>query len=133
MDTTFIIDSSECRGRRDWIRLLNFLQTLVSFFDVSLSGGRVSLIQFSSQANVVLKFNSLTGSLLTKSEVIRQISRMRCLGGSRRIDKALKVMDEEIMIAESGLRNISMVSRIFQIIAELVFAYIVGGLFFYCC
>lgn len=122
MDTTFIIDSSECTSRRDWIRLLNFLQTLVSFFDVSLSGGRVSLVQFSSQANVVLKFNSLTGSLLTKSEVFRQISRMRCLGGSRRIDNALKVMDEEILIAESGLRNISMVSRSFQIIAELVFA-----------
>ena len=122
MDTTLIIDSSECTSRRDWIRLLNFLQNLVSFFDVSLSGGRVSLIQFSSQANVVLKFNSLTGILLRKSEVMRQISRMRCLGGSRRIDKALELTDKELMITESGLRNISMVSRIFQILAELVFA-----------
>ena len=104
MDTTFIVDSSECSSRRDWISLLNFLQTLVGFLEVSPSGGRVSLVQYNSEANVILKFNSLKGALLT------QISRIRCLGGFRRIDKALELTSKEVMVSGSGLRNISKVS-----------------------
>ena len=64
MDTTFIIDSSDCDDRSNWNRLLYFVQTLVTYFNVSPSGGRIALIQFSTGANVVLKFNTLTAAFL---------------------------------------------------------------------
>lgn len=105
MDTTFIVDSSGCASRRNWTRLLNFLQTIVSFFNVSPSGGRVAVIQFSTQANVDLKFNTLTGSLLNGAEVNRQMSRLRCQRGFRRIDRGLEVAGKEVLTSEGGLGN----------------------------
>ena len=112
MDTTFIIDSSGCVSRRKWIHVLNFVQTLVSFFNVSPSGGRIALVQYSTNANVVLKFNTLTGSLLNGAEVNRQIGRLRCQRGFRRTDKALEMVHKEVLTSAAGLRNVSRVNSL---------------------
>ena len=109
MDATIIIDSSGCVSRRNWVHLLNFVQTLVSFFNVSPAGGRIALIQYSTDANVVLKFNTLTGNLLNGAEVTRQIGRLQCLRGSRRADKGLELADKEVLTPAAGLRNITRV------------------------
>lgn len=112
MDTSFIIDSSECATRRNWILMLNFIQTLVNFFDVSPAGGRIALLQYSTNANVVLKFNTLTGSLLNGAEVVRKVGRLQCQEGLRRIDKALELADKEILTSAGGMRNISRVNTL---------------------
>ena len=108
MDTTFIIDSSVCENESDWNRLLKFVQTLVTFFNVSPSS-RIALIPFSTDANVVLKFNTLTGSLLNDAEVNKRVALLKCQGGFRRIDKALDLADKEVLTPEGGMRNISRV------------------------
>lgn len=112
MDTSFIIDSSECATRRNWFLMLNFIQTLVNFFDVSPAGGRIALLQYSTNANVVLKFNTLTGSLLNGAEVVRKVGRLQCQEGLRRIDKALELADKEILTSAGGMRNISRVNTL---------------------
>ena len=109
MDTTFIIDSSVCDDSGNWDRLLKFVQTLVTFFNVSPSGGRIALIPYSTNANVVLKFNTLTGSLLNGEEVNRRVSRLQCQSGFRRIDKALDLADKEVLTSAGGMRDISRV------------------------
>ena len=108
MDTTLIIDSSVCENESDWNRLLKFVQTLVTFFNVSPSS-RIALIPFSTDANVVLKFNTLTGSLLNDAEVNKRVALLKCQGGFRRIDKALDLADKEVLTPEGGMRNISRV------------------------
>jgi len=110
MDTTFIIDSSDCDDRSNWNRLLFFVQTLVTYFNVSPSGGRIALIQFSTGANVVLKFNTLTGSLLNYAEVNRRVGLLQCQGGFRRIDKALDLAEKEVLTPAGGVREISRVN-----------------------
>ena len=110
MDTTFIIDSSLCDDRDNWNRLLYFVQTLVNYFNVSPSGGRIALIPFSTDANVVLKFNTLSGSLLNSAEVNTRIGLLKCQGGSRRIDKALDLADREVLTPAGGMRDISRVT-----------------------
>ena len=109
MDTTFIIDSSVCDDSGNWDRLLKFVQTLVTFFNVSPSRGRIALIPYSTNANVVLKFNTLTGSLLNGEEVNRRVSRLQCQSGFRRIDKALDLADKEVLTSAGGMRDISRV------------------------
>ena len=109
MDTTFIIDSSFCDGNGHWNRLLKFVQTLVTFYDVSPSGGRIALIPFGTNANVVLKFNTLTGSLLNGAEVNRRVSRLQCQRGFRRIDKALDLAYKEVLTSAGGMRDVSRV------------------------
>lgn len=110
MDTTFIIDSSDCDDKSNWNRLLYFVQTLVTYFNVSPSGGRIALIQFSTDANVVLKFNALTGSRLNGREVNRRVGLLQCQSGFRRIDKALDLADRDVLTSDGGVRNISRVS-----------------------
>ena len=111
MDTTFIIDSSVCDNSSNWNRLLYFVQTLVNFFDVSPSGGRIALVTFNSDAKVVLKFNTLSGSLLNSTEVNRRVSSLQCQGGLRRIDKALELADKEVLTTAGGMRDISRVIK----------------------
>ena len=111
MDTTFIIDSSVCDESGNWNRLLKFVQTLVTFFNVSPSGGRIALIPYGTGANVVLKFNTLTGSLLNGEEVNRRVSLLQCQRGFRRIDKALDLADKEVLTSAGGMRDISRVKE----------------------
>lgn len=106
MDTTFIIDSSGSVGRRNWIRLLSFVQSLVSLFGVSPSGTHVAFIPFSTDAKVVLKFNTLTGSLLNVAEANRQVSLLRWQRGFTRIDKAMELADKEVLTYAAGMRNV---------------------------
>ena len=115
MDTTFVIDSSVCDDASNWNRLLYFVQTLVNFFNVSPSGGRIALITLNTDAKVVLKFNTLTGSLLTSEEVNRRVSLLQCQDGFRRIDKALDLVDKEILTSAGGMRDISRVNEKFKI------------------
>ena len=110
MDTTFIIDSSDCDDRSNWNRLLYFVQTLVTYFNVSPSGGRIALIQFSNDASVILKFNTLTGSRLNGWEVNKRVGLLQCQSGFRRIDKALDLADVDVLTSDGGVRNISRVS-----------------------
>ena len=110
MDTTFVIDSSVCDDPDNWNRVLKFVKTLVTFFDVSKPVGRIALIPFSTDAEVVLKFNTLTGSLLNGEEVNRRVGLLQCQGGSRRIDKALDLADREVLIPAAGMRGVSRVN-----------------------
>ncbi|CAH3037506.1 unnamed protein product [Porites evermanni] len=107
MDTTFIIDSSLCDSDSDWNRLLYFIQALVTHFNVSPSGGRIALIPFSTGAKAALKFNTLKGSLLNGEEVNKRVGKLECQGGSRRIDKALDLADNEVLIPTAGMRDVS--------------------------
>ena len=91
--------------------MLTFVQTLVTYFDVSPSVGRIALVPFSTDANVVLKFNTLTGNLLNGDEVNRRVGLLQCQGGSRRIDKALDKADKEVLTQAGGMRDVSRVSN----------------------
>ena len=109
MDTTFIIDSSVCDSDSNWNRLLYFVQTLVSFFNVSPSGGRIALITYDTDAKVALKFNTLAENLLNAAEVNRRVGLLQCQGGFRRIDKALELAEKEVLTPAGGMRDISKV------------------------
>ena len=103
MDTTFVFDSSLCDDNNDWNRLLNYVQYLVSFFWVPYES-RIALVQFSTDAKVLLKFDTSFDNFLY--EVRRRVGQLKCLGGSRRIDKALELVDKEVLTAAGGMKDI---------------------------
>lgn len=109
MDTTFVIDSSVCDDADNWNSVLNFVKTLVRYFDVSVPIGRIALVTFSTDAQIVLKFNTLTGNVLNGEEVNRRVGLLKCQNGSRRIDKALDLACKDVVTTEGGLRNVSKV------------------------
>lgn len=112
MDITFVIDASMCDDLDNWNRILKFVETLVNFFNVAPAMGRVSLVIFSTDANMVLKFNSLNGNLLNSEEVSKRVTALRCEKGSRRIDKALDLVDKQVLTQENGMRDVSRVNII---------------------
>ena len=116
MDTTFIVDASVCDDLDKWNRVLKFVQTLVTFFDVSKPVGRIAVIPFSTDAKVVLKFNTLTGNLLNGEEVNRRVGALQCQGGLRRIDKALGLAEKEVVTTEGGIRGVSRVRNLTNIV-----------------
>ena len=118
MDTTFIIDSSVCDDSSNWNRLLYFVQTLVNYFNVSSSGGRIALITFSTDAKAVLKFNTLSGSFLNSAEINRVVGSLQCQQGYRRIDKALDLAYKEVLSPAGGVRD---VSKVFYMILHVMF------------
>ena len=107
MDTTFIVGSSgtACSGS-NWNRVLSFVQTLVRYFGVSPSGSHIALIRYSSDPELILKFNSLTGSQLSVSEVNGQVARLACRSGFNRIDKAMDLADKEVLTSTAGMRDV---------------------------
>ena len=107
MDTTFIIGSSgtACSGN-NWNRVLSFVQTLVRYFGVSPSGSHIALIRYSSDPEVALKLNTLTGSRLSVSEVNRRVARLVCRPGFNRIDKAMDLADKEVLTSPAGMRDV---------------------------
>ena len=112
MDTTFIIGSSGSIGSsRNWIRLLSFVQTLVSVFGVSPSGTHVSLIPYSTDPKLALKFNTLSGSLLSVQEVNRQVARLRWQRGFNRIDKAMELANKDVLTSVDGMRDVPRVNK----------------------
>ena len=107
MDTTFIIGSSGTAcSSSNWNRVLSFVQTLVRYFGVSPSGSHIALIRYSSDPNLVLKFNTLTGSRLSVSEVNGQVARLVCRPGFNRIDKAMDLADKEVLTSPAGMRDV---------------------------
>lgn len=112
MDITFVIDASMCDDLGNWGRILKFVKTLVTFCNVAPAMGRVALVIFSTDANMVLKFNSLNGNLLNSEEVSKRITALQCEKGSRRIDKALDVVDKQVLTQENGMRDVSRVNII---------------------
>ena len=117
MDTTFIIGSSgsACSGG-NWNQVLSFVQTLVRYFGVSPSGSHIALIRYSSDPNLVLKFNTLTGSRLSVSEVNGQVTRLICRPGFNRIDKALDLADKEVLTPAAGVRDVPRVISLHALI-----------------
>ena len=112
MDITFVIDASMCDDLGNWDRMLKFVKTLVTFCNVGPAMGRVSLVIFSTDANMVLKFNSLNGNLLNSEEVSKRITALQCEKGSRRIDKALDLVVKQVLTQENGMRDVSRVNTI---------------------
>lgn len=107
MDTTFIIGSSEtaCSGN-NWNQVLSFVQTLVRYFGVSPSGSHIALIRYSSDPELALKFNTLSGSRLSVSEVNGQVARLVCQPGFNRIDKAMDLADKQLLTSQAGMRDV---------------------------
>lgn len=107
MDTTFIIGSSQtaCSGS-NWNQVLSFVQTLVRYFGVSPSGSHIALIRYSSDPELALKFNTLSGSRLSVSEVNGQVARLVCRPGFNRIDKAMDLAYEQVLTSQAGMRDV---------------------------
>ena len=103
-DVAFIVDSSGSIGRRNWLKMLQFLKDMVKAFNVGPDKTHVAVLAYSTGANVEFRFNRLTGSAVTEEGYNGLIDRIRFQRGYTFIDKALLLADREIFTTAAGMR-----------------------------
>lgn len=88
VDLGFLVDGSgsiEYRGKGNFGRILNFIKSVVSFFQVSRGKSRIGVVLFSSRPIPIFGFKRYS----SKVQVLRAIDRIRYPRGGTRIGKAL--------------------------------------------
>lgn len=103
-DVAFIVDSSGSIGRRNWVKMLQFLKDLVKAFNVGPQKTHIAVVAYSTNANVEFRFNRLTGSAVSEEGYNGLIDRIRFQRGFTFIDKALKLANEQIFSTNFGMR-----------------------------
>ena len=103
-DVAFIVDSSGSIGRRNWVKMLQFVKDMVKDFNVGPQKTHIAVVAYSNNAKVEFKFNSLKESEVTEERYYRLIDRMGFQRGFTFIDKALILTNEEIFSTASGMR-----------------------------
>lgn len=101
LDVAFIVDSSGSIGRRNWARLKRFLMSLTSKLNVGQANTHVSAIAYSTDAEVVFRFNELQST----EEVNKGFDGMAWQKGYTHIDKALQLADSDLLTTSSGMRS----------------------------
>ena len=108
VDIAFIIDSSGSISRRNWERVKRFVKGATSKLDVSSSGARIAAIAYSTDPEVVMRFNDYQGT----DEVNRGFDGMRHQRGYTYTDKALELADRDVFQISNGMRfNVPKVSK----------------------
>ena len=105
VDLAFIVDSSGSISTTNWIRMKEFLKSVVNEFNVADKWTHVAVIAYSTNPKVVLRFNDLKGSALTAAAVNTRIDGMKHQRGLTFIDKALRKAQESVFRTYYGMRE----------------------------
>ena len=103
-DVAFIVDSSGSIGRRNWVKMLDFIEEMVKALNVGADMTHIAVVAYSTNAKVEFKFDSLTGPSVTEEGYGRLIGRIRFQRGFTFIDKAMLLADKEVFTTAAGMR-----------------------------
>ena len=109
VDIAFIIDSSGSISRRNWERVKRFVKATTSKLDVSTSGARIAAIAYSTNPEVVMRFNDYRDT----DDVNRGFDGMKHQRGFTYTDKALQLAERDVFQTSYGMRiNVPKVSNL---------------------
>ena len=104
LDLLFLLDESGSVGSDNHDLALEFMESVVSFYDISSTGTRISVISFSNDASLEFKFDQHS----TFRRLRRAIRRINYSGGYTRTALALDLAAEQFNDpADSGARPAS--------------------------
>lgn len=103
-DVAFIVDSSGSIGKTNWERTKRFLMRIVSKLDIGPTTTHIATISYSTNPEIVLRFNSLSGSRLNVNEVVKVLDGLPWQRGFTYIDKALKQAAQGVFTTAAGMR-----------------------------
>ena len=117
-DVAFIIDSSGSIGRRNWVKMLQFIKDAVTALNVGPQKTHIAAVAYSTDANVEFTFNSLKGCELTEKGYHSLTDRVRFQRGHTFIDKALMLANEKIYTTVAGMRP--ELPQVWKILVKLI-------------
>ena len=104
-DIAFVVDSSDSIGRFNWFIKKQFIKRIVESFQISEKSVHVAIVVYSNNAEIVLKFDTLTGGNINSNKVNGYIDKMEWRKGFTFIDKALDLTDRSIFDPKAGMRT----------------------------
>ncbi|XP_061599580.1 collagen alpha-1(XII) chain-like isoform X2 [Cololabis saira] len=101
-DLVFLIDGSWSIGDESFNKVIQFVTSMTSAFDVISTGGmQVSFVQYSDDAKTEFKLNTYHD----KGIVLSALQTVRYRGGNTKTGIALKHIYEKVLTPESGMRR----------------------------
>ncbi|XP_052386237.1 collagen alpha-1(XII) chain-like isoform X5 [Carassius gibelio] len=101
-DLVFLIDGSWSIGDESFIKVRQFVFSMIGAFDViSRDGMQVSFVQYSDEAKTEFKLNTYHD----KGMVLSALQMVRYRGGNTKTGVALKHIGEKVFTSESGMRR----------------------------
>ena len=99
-DVVVVLDGSASVKKKDFKQFKEFVKLLVNSYNVSENGVRLSVIEYSDDANLIIPLNQFYDVGRLKSE----IDRIQPSGGSSHTDKALDKAWKEGFSSKNGAR-----------------------------
>lgn len=99
VDLIFLLDSSNDVTTELFKQQKEFIKSIVGKFQIAANKSRVAVVRYSSTASSVIKFNTFDDLL----DLVRGIENIQFLGGSRRMDAALKEANKMRETARPGV------------------------------
>ena len=101
LDLVFALDGSQSIGEKGFKSIKDLVEAMVYNYNISESETHVGVIEFSSQANVIIPLNQL----FEKTLIIDQVQRITPSGGKETFtDEALRKSADELFDVKSGGR-----------------------------
>ncbi|XP_059375412.1 collagen alpha-1(XII) chain-like isoform X3 [Carassius carassius] len=101
-DLVFLIDGSWSIGDDSFIKVRQFVFSMIGAFDViSRDGMQVSFVQYSDEAKTEFKLNTYHD----KGMVLSALQMVRYRGGNTKTGVALKHIGEKVFTSDSGMRR----------------------------
>uniref|UniRef100_A0A9J7XQZ0 Collagen, type XII, alpha 1a n=1 Tax=Cyprinus carpio carpio TaxID=630221 RepID=A0A9J7XQZ0_CYPCA len=101
-DLVFLIDGSWSIGDESFIKVRQFVFSMIGAFDViSRNGMQVSFVQYSDEAKTEFKLNTYHD----KGMVLSALQMVKYRGGNTKTGVALKHIGEKVFTSDSGMRR----------------------------
>jgi secreted protein with Ig-like and vWFA domain len=101
VDIGFLLDGSGSVGNQGFLRVLNFVNQIVSAFNISRETAQAGVTEFSNKPVIHIKLDDFQDSRLLQDE----ISKIVDSGGRTRTDLSLQIMSQEFFTYENGSRT----------------------------
>lgn len=99
------MDSSGSIGRRNWERMKTFIKHIIRKFEVAPGKTHVAVIEYSTNAAVNFKFNTLDDKAVSPSHYDELVEKMKWQRGYTYIDKALLLANTDMFHESAGMRE----------------------------
>ena len=100
MDIGFLLDGSGSVGNQGFRRILNFVNQIVSAFNISSETAQVGVTEFSNKPVIHIELDDFQNSRLLQDEVSKIVDS----GGRTRTDISLRFMSKKFFTYEKGSR-----------------------------
>lgn len=104
-DIAFVVDASDSIGRFNWNIKKYFIKQVTDNFRISEDGVHVAILTYSSNTDLLLKFNTLSGNDLNSENINKYVDKMQWTRGYTFIDKALDLANSQIFDKSAGMRD----------------------------